>query len=407
MNDNIDNSNNNVNNSKIKEKSKMNAKLMKMLEKGNGNDGNNGNNDNNINKVSNDITNCSTANNNIDNSERIMKNDDVNSNKNGKKNKKIKDNDNDSNSNSNYSKISNDIESIGDDDNDNKSLLKKKKIIKKNDDNKLLPPSIIVSNNTSSLRNGKKISTKQSDESTIPLAKSNIKSKDDKKEKISVIIKNNDDNRNSDNNDKKKRDIPWIFRSIILFFKKIVYENGKISPTKLGIKIWLAFILFLLIYTALFRQKFSHDVKDISNSSSDKSIDLIGENDEKEDRKMSDDNDFSQLDLSQKLGPKKKKSLDKEEIRKEGCQELECVEDCINKGKPKCLKSKSCKDQRSKLCSHRCRKNRCENHCKDVPKRGYVEQEQAMENCKEKCQKAGGGAAVHNKCISKFLFSIT
>ena len=100
-------------------------------------------------------------------------------------------------------------------------------------------------------------------------------------------------------------------------------------------------------------------------------------------------------DLKQVLPSKNKKRFDKRTERSLGCQELECIAACNAKGKPKCLKSKSCRETRDKICHKRCRKARCEERCKDEPKLGYVEREQKMEGCKEKCT---GNTAVVSFC---------
>uniref|UniRef100_A0A7S3PM55 Uncharacterized protein n=1 Tax=Aplanochytrium stocchinoi TaxID=215587 RepID=A0A7S3PM55_9STRA len=80
------------------------------------------------------------------------------------------------------------------------------------------------------------------------------------------------------------------------------------------------------------------------------------------------------------------------------CEELKCINACNKKIKPKCEKSTSCRKERDKLCHRRCRKQRCEERCKDEPKFGYVEREQRMEKCKDGCE---GPTAAHNKCIKK------
>ena len=90
--------------------------------------------------------------------------------------------------------------------------------------------------------------------------------------------------------------------------------------------------------------------------------------------------------------------LNKRLERKLACEELKCIDACNQKIKPKCAKSRSCRNDRDKICKRRCRKARCEDRCKDEPSFGYVEREQRMDKCKEECN---GPTAVHNKCIKK------
>lgn len=90
--------------------------------------------------------------------------------------------------------------------------------------------------------------------------------------------------------------------------------------------------------------------------------------------------------------------LNKRLERKLACEEAKCVDACNQKIKPKCAKSRSCRNERDKICKRRCRKARCEERCKDEPSFGYVEREQRMDKCKEDCN---GPTAVHNKCIKK------
>ena len=95
-----------------------------------------------------------------------------------------------------------------------------------------------------------------------------------------------------------------------------------------------------------------------------------------------------------KEGNKVNKKLE----RKLACEEVTCIDACNKKIKPKCAKSRNCRNDRDKICHRRCRKARCEDRCKDEPKFGYVEREQRMDKCKEDCS---GPTAVHNKCIKR------
>ena len=104
-------------------------------------------------------------------------------------------------------------------------------------------------------------------------------------------------------------------------------------------------------------------------------------------------------DLSQKLLPVRSK-LSKKAEKDFACMELKCIDKCNKKIKPKCAKSRSCTSDRDKICKKRCRKTRCEDRCKDEVKLGYVEREQKMDDCKDKCT---GATAVHNKCIKKHV----
>lgn len=90
--------------------------------------------------------------------------------------------------------------------------------------------------------------------------------------------------------------------------------------------------------------------------------------------------------------------LNKKLERKLACEEVACIDACNKKIKPKCAKSRNCRNERDKICHRRCRKARCEERCKDEPKFGYVEREQRMDKCKEDCS---GPTAVHNKCIKR------
>ena len=95
---------------------------------------------------------------------------------------------------------------------------------------------------------------------------------------------------------------------------------------------------------------------------------------------------------------KKNKKEEKALNIKFACAEVDCIDRCMKKMKPKCAKSKSCTKDRNKICHKRCRRTRCEDRCKDAPKLGYVEREQGMEKCKAACS---GGTAVHNKCVKR------
>mmetsp|Transcript_9356 Transcript_9356/g.11212 ORF Transcript_9356/g.11212 Transcript_9356/m.11212 type:complete len:317 (+) Transcript_9356:177-1127(+) len=120
------------------------------------------------------------------------------------------------------------------------------------------------------------------------------------------------------------------------------------------------------------------------------------ESTEEDDEKKEDDEDIPAQVLP--VAPKQGNKVNKKLERQLACEELQCVNACNKKIKPKCAKSTSCRKERDKLCHRRCRKARCEDRCKDEPKFGYVEREQRMEKCKDDCT---GPTATHNKCIKK------
>ena len=107
---------------------------------------------------------------------------------------------------------------------------------------------------------------------------------------------------------------------------------------------------------------------------------------------------FEQAHLKEGAPKKRDRKAEKALEVRFACDELDCIDKCNKKIKPKCAKSSSCRKERNKICHKRCRRSRCEERCKDAPKLGYVEREQGMEKCKANCK---GSTAVHNKCVKK------
>ena len=107
---------------------------------------------------------------------------------------------------------------------------------------------------------------------------------------------------------------------------------------------------------------------------------------------------LEQLHLKDGAPKKRDRKAEKALEIRFACGEVDCIDKCNRKIKPKCAKSKSCRNERNKICHKRCRRARCEDRCKDAPKLGYVEREQGMEKCKANCK---GSTAVHNKCVKK------